>query len=83
VWVTRVVEHGQRAQRPRDATPLACCTQVEPDAPVEPVRAGERSVHGPAAALVEASDEGEQPLRSRVDVGGDLGDLVRERVGVG
>jgi len=79
----RIVDERQPTQRPRHANPLARGAQVESDAPVEPVRAGERTVCRPARAFVEAADEGQEPMLGGVDVGGDLGDLVGEAVDVG
>ncbi len=54
--------------------------QVDARPKGEPVRAGPVSVTFPSTPCVEVGDQHEHPVRGRVDVGGQHGDLVAERL---
>jgi hypothetical protein len=65
----------QRPQCPRDADVLASGTGLEPDAPGQPRRTRAEAI-APAAAGVELANEIEQPRGRRIQMRGELGDLV-------
>src|SRR4029453_1784223 len=68
-----------RAESPRHADVLARGAGLEPDAPGEPLGAGlEAGV--PAAPGVELPDQFQEPGRGRLEVSGELGDLVAESI---
>ena len=77
------VDERQVGERARDADVLARGAEVEADPPREPVRAREGALIGPAAGFVEPADERQQAMGGRVEVRGELGDLVAEAIGVG
>jgi len=66
----------------RDAHVLAGGAELEPDAPRQPVGARERALVCPAAGFVEAADERQQAMGRRIQMRGELGDLVGELIGV-
>ena len=73
---------GQGRQRPEGAghpDMLAGGARGESDAPGEPLGAGAEAV-GPASAGVELADQREQAGRRRLEVGGELGDLVAQAI---
>jgi hypothetical protein len=73
----RVGKARERAEGARHADPLARCTLVEAHAPAQPVGARAKPV-APATARIELADEVEQAGGGRVEVRGQLGDLVTE-----
>src|SRR5207244_13414012 len=68
-----------RVPSARDPDPFPGRAQVEPRAPGEPGGAGGEA-RVPAAAGVEVTDQLEQTRGGRVEMGGQLGDLVAEAV---
>src|SRR5439155_23857752 len=70
-------EARQRAEGARHADPLARGALVEPDPPAQPVSAGANPV-APALARIELADQVEQAGGGRVDVRGELSDLLTQ-----
>src|SRR5437899_3175392 len=70
---------GPRAERAGHANTLARRARVEPDAPGQPRGARAESI-APTFARVEFADEIEQTSGGRVEVSGQLGDLVAEAI---
>ena len=69
----------KRTQRVGNADPLARRAGREADSPGEPLRAGPKAPV-PPSPLIELADQREQPRGGRVEMGGQLGDLVAESV---
>ena len=63
----------QRPQRARHTHPLPRRARIERDAPRQPLRARLEAI-GPAATLVELTNEVEQASGGRADMRGELGD---------
>jgi hypothetical protein len=72
-------ETGQRRERARDPDPLPGRAQIQTHPPGEPVGAGAKA-RVPSPARVELPDQGEQARGRRVEVGGQLRNLVAEAV---
>jgi hypothetical protein len=75
----RLRQPRQRAERARDADVLTRGARLESHAPGQPRRARTEAI-APAAAGVEFADQLEQPRGGRVEMRGELGDLVAEPV---
>jgi hypothetical protein len=73
----RLRQPRQRAERARDADVLTRGARLESHAPGQPRRARTEAI-APAAAGVEFADQLEQPRGGRVEMRGELGDLVAE-----
>lgn len=72
----------QRLERMRDPDSFPGRAQVEPDPPVQPMRTGLKADVPPSTG-VEVPELREQPGGGRVEMGGQLGDLVAEAVEIG
>ena len=70
----RLGEQRQPGQRAGDANLLSGRVGVDTAGPAQPVCAGQRPLRAPDLAAVELGDEGKQPVRGGVDMGGEGGD---------
>ena len=75
----RLGQGGQRPESACDPDPLPGGAQVEAHPPREPLGAGAEAIL-PAAADVELADEVEESTGRRLQVSGELGDLVAEAI---
>ena len=78
----RLGQPRQRGQGTRHADLLAGRAEVEADAPGQPLGAGAKA-GVPAAAGVEVADEIEQAGGGRIEMRGELGDLVANPLELG
>ena len=76
----RLGEQRQLRQRPGDTHLLPGGMGVDAAGPAQPVGARQRPLSGPDLAAVELGDEGEEPVRGGMDVGGEGGDGSGEGV---
>ena len=70
----RLGEQRQLGQSAGDADLLPRGVGIDAAGPTQPVGTGQRPLGGPDLAAVELGDEGKQPVRGGVDVGGKGGD---------
>jgi hypothetical protein len=64
-----IADHGEFAELTRHADALAPGDQVTANPPGEPVRARQRALRVPAAALVELTQIGEESIHGGIEVG--------------
>ena len=76
----RLGEQRQLGQRAGDADLLPGGMGVDTAGPAQPVCARQRALGSPDLAAVELGDEGKQPVRGGMDVGGEGGDGGGKRV---
>ena len=76
----RFGKQRQLRQRPGDTDLLARGMGIDAAGPAQPVGARQRPLRGPDIPAVEFGDEGEQPVRGGMDVGGEGGDGSGEGV---
>ena len=72
-------EERQRPEGARHPDPFTSGPQIEPHSPAQPGGAGAEA-RVPSAAGVELADQGEETRGRRVEVCGQLGDLVAEPI---
>ena len=70
----RLGEQRQRGQRARNTDLLPGGMGIDAAGPAQPVGAGQRPLRAPDLAAVELGDEGKQPVRGGMDMGGEGGD---------